>query len=109
MSKTRKVNKELYRNYLQKARENLETAKESLQARRRNAATINAVHSGKSATDALTVFIIGVRHVGQRHEDALSLLQTLNLPKKRAEKQEQTAQQAARHKERLRVRGAAHQ
>lgn len=81
MSKTRKVNKELYRNYLQKARENLEAAKESLQAGRWNAATINAVHSGISATDALTVFMIGVRHAGQRHEDALSLLQTLNLPK----------------------------
>lgn len=81
MSKTRKVNKELYRNYLQKARENLEAAKESLQAERWNAATINAVHSGISATDALTVFMIGVRHAGQRHEDALSLLQTLNLPK----------------------------
>lgn len=81
MSKTRKVNKELYLNYLQKARENLEAAKESLQAGRWNAATINAVHSGISATDALTVFMIGVRHAGQRHEDALSLLQTLNLPK----------------------------
>ena len=81
MSKTRRVNKELYHNYLRKARENLEAAKESLQARRWNAATINAVHSGISATDALTVFMIGVRHAGDRHEDALALLQTLSLPK----------------------------
>ncbi|MFH2110723.1 MAG: HEPN domain-containing protein [Candidatus Bathyarchaeota archaeon] len=81
MSKTRHVNKELYRNYLQKARENLETAKESLQAGRWNAAVINAVHSGISATDAITVFMVGVRHAGDRHEDALALLQTLNLPK----------------------------
>jgi len=81
MSKTRQVNKELYRNYLQKANENLEAAKESLQAKRWNAATINAVHSGINATDALTVFMIGVRHAGERHEDALSLLQTLNLQK----------------------------
>lgn len=81
MSKTRRINKGLYRNYLQKARENLETAKESLQAGRWNSATINAVHSGINATDALTVFTIGVRHAGDRHEDALALLQTLSLPK----------------------------
>lgn len=81
MTKTRKVNKTLYRNYLQKAQENLESAKESLQARRWNAATVNAVQSGINATDALTVFMIGVRHAGERHEDALALLQTLNLPR----------------------------
>ena len=81
MSKTRRVSKELHRNYLQKARENLEAAKESLEAGRWNAATINAVHSSISATDALTVFMLGVRHAGERHEDALALLQTLNLPK----------------------------
>jgi HEPN domain-containing protein len=81
MSKTRRVNKELYQNYLHKARENIEAAKESLQAGRWNAATINAVHSGINATDALTVFMIGVRHAGDRHEDAIALLQTLGIPK----------------------------
>lgn len=80
-TKTRRVRKELHRNYVEKARESLEAAKESLRARRWNAATINAVHCGISATDALTVFMIGVRHAGDRHEDAITLLQTLSLPR----------------------------
>ncbi len=79
--RTRRVNKDLYKNYLKKARENLDTAKECLNAGRWNAATINAIHSGISACDALTVFMVGVRHAGERHEDAITLLQTLTLPK----------------------------
>ena len=79
--RTRSVKKTLFENYLKKARENLDTARECLDAGRWNAATINAVHGGISACDALTVFMIGVRHAGERHEDAVSLLQTLNLPK----------------------------
>lgn len=77
----RRVNKVLFENYLKKAKEDLDTARECLDAERWNAATINAVHCGISACDALTVFMIGVRHAGERHEDAVSLLQTLNLPK----------------------------
>jgi HEPN domain-containing protein len=80
-ARTRRVNKDLHRNYLKKARENLDTAKECLNAGRWNAATINAIHGGISACDALTVFMIGVRHAGDRHEDAITLLQTLTLPK----------------------------
>ena len=80
-TRTRSVRKELFGNYLEKAWESLEAARESLGARRWNAAAINAVHCGISATDALTVFMIGVRHAGERHEDAVTLLQTLSLPK----------------------------
>ena len=79
--KTRRVEKGLYTNYLKKVRESLETASESLKAGRWNAAAMNAIHCGISATDALTVFMIGVRHAGERHEDAITLLQTLNLPR----------------------------
>jgi len=77
--RTRRTNKTFFENYLKKARENLGTARESLNAMRWNAATINAIHCGISACDALTVFMIGVRHAGERHEDAITLLQTLNL------------------------------
>ena len=80
-TRTRSVRKELFGNYLEKAGESLEAARESLGARRWNAAAINAVHCGINATDALTVFMIGVRHAGERHEDAVTLLQTLSLPK----------------------------
>jgi len=46
-----------------------------------NAAVINAVHCGISTCDALTVFMLGVRHAGDRHEDAISLFQTVGLPR----------------------------
>ncbi len=70
-----------FQNYLKKARESLDAAKESVKREQWNAAAINAIHCGISACDALTVFMIGVRHAGERHEDAVTLLQTLNLPK----------------------------
>ena len=79
--RTRRVNKALFENYLKKAKECLDTAEECTNAGRWNAATINTVHCGISACDALTVFMIGVRHAGDRHEDAITLLQTLSLPK----------------------------
>lgn len=79
--RTRRVNKALFENYLKKARENFDTAREGLNTGRWNAVTINAVHCGINACDALTVFMIGIRHAGERHEDAVSLLHTLSLPK----------------------------
>ena len=42
---------------------------------------MNAVHCGISACDAVTVFMLGVRHAGERHEDAISLFQTVGLPR----------------------------
>jgi hypothetical protein len=42
---------------------------------------MNAVHCGISACDAVTVFLLGVRHAGERHEDAISLFQTVGLPR----------------------------
>lgn len=79
--RTRHVDKSLFRNYLKKAEESLESAKDSLQKERWNAAVISAVHCGISACDALTVFKIGVRHAGERHEDAITLLESIELPK----------------------------
>lgn len=79
--RVRQVDKSSFRNYLKKAEENLETAKNCLETRRWNAAVVNAVHCGIGACDALTVFMVGARHAGERHEDAIGLLQTLDLPR----------------------------
>jgi len=79
--RVRHIDKSLSKNYLRKSEECLVTASECLRAGRWNAAVINAVHCGISACDALTVFILGVRHAGERHEDAISLFQTVGLPK----------------------------
>jgi HEPN domain-containing protein len=79
--RVRRIDKSAFRNYLKKAEECLNTALECLKNGWWNAAVINAVHCGISACDALTVFMLGVRHAGERHEDAISLLQTVDLPK----------------------------
>ncbi len=80
-TRVRHVNKSLFNNYLRKSEECLSAASECLKNARWNAAVINAVHCGISACDALTVFMLGVRHAGERHEDVISLIQTVGLPK----------------------------
>jgi len=80
-TRVRHVNKSLFKNYLRKSEECLDAASECLKNARWNAAVINAVHCGISASDALTVFMLGVRHAGERHEDVISLIQTTGLPK----------------------------
>lgn len=77
--KTRHVDRSLFRNYLRKAQENFETVRDCIDNGRWNAAVMNAVHCGINACDAVTVFTIGLRHAGERHEDAIALLQSLNL------------------------------
>jgi len=79
--RVRHIDKSLFKNYLRKSEECLDTASECLKRGRWNAAVINAVHCGISACDALTVFVLGVRHAGERHEDAISLFQTVGLPR----------------------------
>ncbi|MGQ9691057.1 MAG: HEPN domain-containing protein [Thermoproteota archaeon] len=80
-ARVKHVDKSVFKNYLRKAEECLTTASECLKTGRWNAAVINAVHCGISACDALTVFMLGIRHAGERHEDAISLLQAVDLPK----------------------------
>jgi HEPN domain-containing protein len=75
--RTRSVDKFLFKNYLAKAREFNQAAKTAYENGMYNAAVVNAVHCAVNAVDALTVFYKGVRHAGERHEDAVTLLQTL--------------------------------
>ena len=77
--KTRNVEKHLYKNYLKKAWEFMNSCNDSFLKEEWDAAVINAVHSGISASDALTIFFKGVRHAGERHEDVVQLLNTLEL------------------------------
>lgn len=79
---TRPVDKSLFKNYLEKAEECACTMEEAFEKERWNAAVINAVHCCISATDALTVFFRGQRHAGERHEDAIVLLQKIELERK---------------------------
>ena len=78
--KTRNVDKHNHVNYLKKADEFFEIMKDSFAKRKFNATVLNAIHCAMSSADALTVFYKGVRHAGERHEDVVSLLNTLGLP-----------------------------
>ncbi len=78
--KTRNVDKHKHKNYLTKADEFFEAMNNSFAKRNFNATVLNSVHCAMTSADALTVFYKGVRHAGERHEDVISLLNTLGLP-----------------------------
>lgn len=79
MIKTRNVSKELYKNYLHKAEEYHQAMGEEYGKGHYNSSALCAIHCSISVADALTVFFKGVRHAGDKHEDAVQLLETLEL------------------------------
>ncbi|MEW6070420.1 MAG: HEPN domain-containing protein [Candidatus Thermoplasmatota archaeon] len=79
--RTRPVERGLYRNYLKKAEEFHETAVENYEKERWNACVVNAIHCAISCCDALTVFYLGFRYAGERHEDAAELLKQTDIAK----------------------------
>jgi len=78
--KSRNVDKHKYMNYLSKADEFFDIMNESFAKRKFNATVLNAIHCAISSADALTVFYKGIRHAGERHEDVIALLNSLELP-----------------------------
>ena len=78
--KTRSVDKHKYRNYLVKADEFFDMMNDSFAKRKFNPTVLNAIHCAINSADALTVFYKGVRHAGERHEDVIALLNSLELP-----------------------------
>ncbi|MCK5290588.1 MAG: HEPN domain-containing protein [Thermoplasmata archaeon] len=75
--RTRKVSKSKYRNFLQKADEYLQSAKNALEREHWNSAVGNSVHCCINSADALLVFYLGIRSTGERHSDVLPLLRQL--------------------------------
>ena len=65
--------------YLKKAEEFFETMEDSYSKGRFNSTVSNAIHCAISSADALTVFYKGVWHAGERHEDVISLINSLGL------------------------------
>jgi len=47
-----------------------------------NACVINAIHCSISSMDALTVYHLGLRHSGRKHDDANNLLKQIGLEQK---------------------------
>lgn len=65
-----RIDKTKYKIYLQKAEEFLKAAKDEFERSRYNSASSSAAQAAINALDALTVYLSGYRHAGQRHEDA---------------------------------------
>ena len=77
--KTRDEDRGLFSNFLKKAEEYFHTAEFAFKEREYNASCGNAIHSIISGSDALCVYFLGKRSVGESHGDALGLLNTLPL------------------------------
>ena len=76
--RTRAVKRELFKNYLKKAQEFFRGMERSFEAGDWNACVVNAIHCAISSADALTVFYLGFRHAGEKHQDVLQLLQGID-------------------------------
>jgi len=81
---TKAVDKGMYKNFLQKAEENLKIAYKALEEHAYNSAAVNAVHSAISAADAFCVYYLGKRCASAKHEDATDLI--MDIPVKDDEK-----------------------
>ncbi|MEK6826743.1 MAG: HEPN domain-containing protein [Nanoarchaeota archaeon] len=79
MIKTREVGKGMYLNYLRKAEEFYDAMKTELEKKNYNSCVLCAIHCCISASDALTVFYKGVRHLGEKHQDVIRLLNELSI------------------------------
>lgn len=66
--------KEAYQTYLSKADEALRSMRADLAAERFNSVGVQAIQTVISASDAVTVFHLGVRSTGRDHREVLDLL-----------------------------------
>ena len=76
--RTRNVDRFRAKDYLKRADECKNSMQRSFENREWTASVINAIHAAIAAADALCVFKLGVRHAGERHEDAISLFSSID-------------------------------
>ena len=67
-----------YKDYLNKALEFSETMSVCLEKRKWNSAALEAVHCAISVNDALTIWFKGIKCTSLNHEDSVTLLQSLS-------------------------------
>lgn len=77
-SRSRPVTRAEVRDFLGKAEEWLETAKEAIQHKRFNAAAGNAIHAGINASDAICGARLGQRSA-EAHHEAVAMLRAIPL------------------------------
>lgn len=70
-----KISKETnWKNYIIKAKQFLDTARDAYDKKNWNAVGLNAVHAAISANDAVTVYYKKIRSASDKHSDAVNLL-----------------------------------
>jgi len=74
---SKRVRKDEYLNYWEKARELEYVMQTALLKSNWNAAALNALHAAILANDALLINFHGVKSSGQKHDDAIKLLTSL--------------------------------
>ena len=79
MIQTREINKGLYLNYLKKAEEFYNTMKSEFDNKNYNSCVLCAIHCSISSADALTIFYKGTRHSGEKHQDVIKLMTSLEI------------------------------
>jgi hypothetical protein len=88
-----RVEKDKYKNYWQKAIDFRAMMELGTKNRNWNGASLNAIHAGISATDAVLVLYHGIRSISKDHNDAVKLL--------RSRIENENAQKAASHLSKL--------
>lgn len=76
---TRETRKDLYLGFWIKAQRFLQLMERADADGNLNGAALAAIHCAISTVDALTVYKLGLRSAGQRHEDAATLLEKTHL------------------------------
>jgi len=79
MPKVRKVDKDLYKIYLDKACEFQITMKYAIKHNLWTATGLNGIHCAISICDAVNAFYLGERSVSTRHEDVVVLLRKIKI------------------------------
>jgi len=76
--KTSDVEKALYINYLERAKQCMRAAESSFSKKDWIASTITSIHSCIAACDAMCVYFLGRRYAGEDHANAAKLFMTIN-------------------------------
>lgn len=79
MAKVRKIDKDFYKIYLEKADEFFKIMKYAQTQNLWTATGLNGIHCAISACDALTAFYLGERSTSTRHEDVVILLRKIGI------------------------------
>lgn len=75
---TKDIEKFFYSNFIQRAQECFHSAKCAFERQEWTASAINAIHVTIAACDAMCVYFLGKRSMGENHNEAIKLFKTID-------------------------------